>query len=69
MLVIDTDAQAPATRLLGAEPAVGMLDAIAVGEGLEAFAVKSPAVDGVELVARGPELTRTERALSREPGG
>lgn len=68
VLVVDLDAQASASRLLGQEPSSGLLEALRAGAGLAELVVAPPAVPGVELVPGGPELSRAERSLASEPG-
>lgn len=67
VLVLDVDAQASASRLLGVEPSEGLLDVLRAGQGLEGLVQKTP-LEGVELVAGSAELSRAERVLGREPG-
>jgi chromosome partitioning protein len=67
MLVVDLDAQASATQLLGASPGEGLLEAVRAGSGLAELATKTP-LERIELVAGGPELARAERVLANEIG-
>jgi chromosome partitioning protein len=67
VLVLDVDAQASASRLLGVGPREGLLEVLRTGEGIAELVSKTSST-GVELIAGGAELVQAERLLSREPG-
>ncbi len=66
VLVVDLDPQASATRLLGEQPEIGMLDVLRGDLALEELAIetRSPAV---QLVPAGPDLNRVEQRLRDDP--